>query len=583
LAVALGSVSVLAYRSIEKILGKEQEAQRQLLRTQYRDRIRSESNKLDRLLRMQARALGQHAQFQFGRSDLSLLPLSLLSAGLDPNGFLLAPIWLSERNRNPRTDYLRGLFMAQIRFKEEDLPRLGDVQLNEYFQINSETGAVWRSHSMGDRSFPFSPAIISNTQLLDWHMDDTEIEPGISVRRVTLKVAVARVTFQTRNRGGIASPRSESADRAAAGRNGQPAQRPPRSEPFERPVIFIQCAAETIERDSAIAALREELEEKLQDLDQDSKYTLSDLRNWTWVIGLATFAALCAGCLWLVRTGLSPLRRLSAAVGRVSPKDFCLTMENKDLPTELRPIVDRLTRTLELLRSAFEREKHAAADISHELRTPLAALLTTLEVGLRKPRSPDEYRELLGDCHAIGGRMSELVERLLTLARLDAGADGLRPMTVDAGSLAEECADLVRPLAQARELSLEVCERGPAPLCTDPDKLREILTNLLHNAIEYNRAHGRVELHVGKENGHVELEVRDTGIGISPDQCEHIFERFYRADESRHTNGGLHAGLGLAIVKGYVDLLGGTIRVESAKDEGTTFRVAIPSLTINHS
>jgi heavy metal sensor kinase len=563
---------VLAYRSIEKILAKEQDAQRQLLHTQYENKIHTECSRLDRLLRMQAIALGQRAQFQFGRSDLSLLPLSLLSAGLDPNSCLLAPIWLG-RIRNPRTEYLRGLFMAQIRFNEEDLPRLSDgQQLNEYFQINSETGAVWRSHSMGERSFPISPAVIATAELLKPHWDDTKIEPGVSVRRVTLKVPVAKMTFPTRTRGGTSSPRPESPERAGPGRIERPS-----------PAIFIQCAAETIERDSAIAALHVELDEKLQDLDQESKYTLSNLRNWTWVIGLTTFAALCAGCLWLVRTGLSPLRRLSVAVGRVSPKDFRLTMENKDLPAELRPIVERLTRTLEMLQSAFEREKHAAADISHELRTPLAALLTTLEVGLRKPRSPEEYRELLEDCHSIGGRMSELVERLLTLARLDAGADALRPMTVDAGSLAEECADLVRPLAHARDLSLEVCERGPAPLCTDPDKLREILTNLLHNAIEYNRPHGRVELHVGKENGHVELEVRDTGIGISPDQCEHIFERFYRADESRHTNGGVHAGLGLAIVKGYVDLLGGTIRVESAKDEGTTFRLAIPSLTANQA
>jgi two-component system heavy metal sensor histidine kinase CusS len=113
-------------------------------------------------------------------------------------------------------------------------------------------------------------------------------------------------------------------------------------------------------------------------------------------------------------------------------------------------------------------------------------------------------------------------------------------------------------------------------LRTDPDKLREILTNLLHNAIEYNRPEGSIELALERENGHVLLEVKDTGIGIAPEAREHIFERFYRADPSRQADG-LHAGIGLAIVKGYVDLMGGTISVESTEGQGTTFRVELPA------
>jgi len=113
-------------------------------------------------------------------------------------------------------------------------------------------------------------------------------------------------------------------------------------------------------------------------------------------------------------------------------------------------------------------------------------------------------------------------------------------------------------------------------LNTDPDKLREVLNNLLHNAIEYNRPEGSIELALGRENGHIRVEVRDTGIGIAPEAREHIFERFYRADPSRQADG-LHAGLGLAIVKGYVDLMGGSITVESTEGQGTTFRVDLPA------
>src|SRR5262249_38724729 len=105
--------------------------------------------------------------------------------------------------------------------------------------------------------------------------------------------------------------------------------------------------------------------------------------------------------------------------------------------------------------------------------------------------------------------------------------------------------------------------------------LREVLNNLLHNAIQYNRPDGQIDLVVARHHGRVQLEVRDTGIGIAAESRELIFERFYRADPSR-TSDGMNAGLGLAIVKEYVELMGGQIRVESAPGQGSTFRVELP-------
>jgi len=154
--------------------------------------------------------------------------------------------------------------------------------------------------------------------------------------------------------------------------------------------------------------------------------------------------------------------------------------------------------------------------------------------------------------------------------------DRLRVETVDVSALAEQCTALVRPLAEARGLTLRLHREGEACLQGDPGKLREVLTNLLHNAIEYNRPDGRVDLTVARHNGTLCVEVRDTGVGIAAEARAHIFERFYRADPSRHAEG-LHAGLGLAIVKGYVDLMGGSIAVESAEGQGSTFRVELPA------
>jgi signal transduction histidine kinase len=112
---------------------------------------------------------------------------------------------------------------------------------------------------------------------------------------------------------------------------------------------------------------------------------------------------------------------------------------------------------------------------------------------------------------------------------------------------------------------------------TDPDKLREVIVNLLHNAIQYNQPAGAVDLSAQADNGWLDLQVHDTGQGIAPEAFGHIFERFYRSDPSR-SGSELHAGLGLSIVKGYVGLLGGTITVESQVGQGSTFRVRLPAV-----
>jgi signal transduction histidine kinase len=354
-------------------------------------------------------------------------------------------------------------------------------------------------------------------------------------------------------------------------------------------------------------------------METESQATLVRVRNRLLLIGAITFAATVLGSFWLVRLGLLPLRRLSDAVSRVSPRDFRLPLQNKKMPTELQPIVARLDDTLDMLKRAFDREKKATADISHELRTPLAALLATTELALRKQRSAEEYREMIEDCRLSAQQMNQAVDRLLTLARLDAGVEVLRSQKVDVAVLAGTCAAVVRPLAEARGLTLNFHDhttdelaqavfaatsphgpggpngkrntaqnagerfgclvsgpRLPALVNTDPDKLREVLTNLLHNAIQYNRPDGTIDLSVAREDGQVVIEVSDTGIGMSPEARAQVFERFYRADPSRGTDG-LHAGLGLAIVKEYVELMGATLEVESEEGAGSTFRLVLPA------
>lgn len=346
--------------------------------------------------------------------------------------------------------------------------------------------------------------------------------------------------------------------------------------------VYVHAARPQAELDARLAADAAARDEELRSVQRETQDELTQLRTKLGLIGAGSFLALVVGGWFIVARGLAPVRTLSEAVSLVSEKDFALPVERGDLSVELAPIHARLTQTLDQLRAAFAREKEAVADISHELRTPIASLLATIDVTLRKPRSPEQYRATLEDCRGIAKQLGQLVERIMTLASLDAGTARGSVSRVDAAELAGGCATVIRPLAEAHGLTFSLSAVGPAELDTDPDRLREVLVNLMHNAVEYNSPAGKVELGVRAADGRVVFEVRDTGIGMTDEVKAKIFKRFYRADASR-TATGVHAGLGLAIVKEYVERLGGTIEVESRPGEGSLFRVSFPAAPSDQS
>jgi heavy metal sensor kinase len=595
LAVSLLASSLFVYRNAQEYRKAEEKAKEQLIEAQYQDRRRNAEEHLKNALLSQAQLLARlvQVQLEWYRADL-IQPLMLLglSNSFNPSGYALQPLWLAEGVPISRFDspspsgfihyYVRTRITPHLnKIKLDEMLLARDSQAGEYFQIDCPPSNSYYSPTMAGQSFTLPAADFEQEQVFHFIFDDTKLGKTL-VHRVVLQASgVARERPRTapvsrdRRENQTASPRPSSA----------PPGPPPGPPGVSRgPTIYVHCATKTDRLDAELAGFGQQRDDELAKIADETRDSLSDLRQWLWGISLAVFAATAAGTFWLVPLGLSPLRRLSYAVSRVSVKDFRLPLDERPLPLELRPIAERLATTLDLLKRAFAREKQSVADISHELRTPLAALLTTTEFGLRKPRSAEHYRELLGDVHASAQQMNQIVERLLTLARLDAGVDRLRVQKVDVSALAKQCADVVRPLAEARGLKLSVKNHSTnngddGDSCrvvqTDPDKLREIVSNLLHNAIQYNRPGGAVDLSVERANGTLEVEVHDTGIGIAPEAKERIFERFYRADPSRGGDD-LHSGLGLAIVKEYIDLMGGSIGVESTEGQGSTFRVLLP-------
>jgi heavy metal sensor kinase len=556
--LTLGAVLGLLYQNTLRTLEEKQATTEALLLKEHESRHRAVRDQFDREILHRAQNLANFVQYQSVPIGRDIYPVCAAAAAiLYPNGQLLAPLWLAAGSNEALA---RGLMIhpyATIQLPGDLQYRDDDSRAPEYVQISSQKGEILqRSRSMRSMSLPLPGEVRHNLGVSEFHFGDSELA-GVAVRYVTLKVPVWRYR---------AAPRRRQADTPPARPNGE--------DRFV-PTIFIQCAVPTAPRAARLAANNLELVTHQAGLRAMSRETMDKLRNRLIWIGIATFITVMAGACWLIGVGLSSLHRLSDAVSRVSERDFRLKFDSRDLPVELRPISDRLERTLEQLGRAFAREKQAAADISHELRTPLAAMLTTIEVALRKPRTPEKYQEFLMECRTIGRQMTGMVERLLILARMDSGADLVRPQEVDVGSVAEQCVSLVRPLAEARGLRMQLSCGAGTTLHTDPDKLREVLNNLLHNAIDYNRPNGRVDVNVARENGHVQVDIQDTGIGIAPEACERIFERFYRADSSRQAES-IHAGVGLSIVKGYVDLMGGTVAVKSQPGRGSTFQVRLP-------
>ncbi len=612
LGLALAAVSFLVYRTTQQRLAEHKDEAEKLIRAQSEERCITERGRLDAELNNEAHILAREAQGRIEARVASQMTLQgfwfeerhrnpdlvwfeerhrippsrshvptplafyegVLTA-LNPMGsHVVNPFWMAETGvgagPGPWAAAWHDGYRPAIRLDGGELPL--QLTLADYVQIDSTWNRSYRSESLRNHPFPFDRESFAADPVYEVKFDEIELEPGKTVRRVTLKAPFAQLGgWAGRGRFPGPPPQTPPSPSGPSPRGGSA-----RAEPPSKPAILIQCGYDTDRLARLTEGFEEDRKAEVDRVEKQNQTTLAELRGHLLITSLATFAAVVLGVYFLVWLGLLPLQRLGDAVSKVSEKDFRLQFDDARLPSELAPIVDRLKHTLNELRLAFEREKQAAADISHELRTPVAALLTTIEVTLKKPRKPEEYREVLSECHESGQQINQLVERLLMLARIDAGVDRLRVEKVDVAALAEQCTALVRPLAEARGLKLRLHSEGEAVLAADPGKLREVLTNLLHNAIEYNRPDGSIDLTVARDNGTLRVEVRDTGVGIAPEAQLRIFERFYRADPSRYAEGP-HAGLGLAIVKGYVDLMGGSIDVESAVGQGSTFRVELPA------
>ncbi len=286
-------------------------------------------------------------------------------------------------------------------------------------------------------------------------------------------------------------------------------------------------------------------------------------------------AIVTVGGYWLVRRALAPVEQITRAAERITQHNLNDRLPVTNTGDELERLSISLNRMIARLDDAFQNSIRFVADASHELRTPLTILRGELESMAEDGRLGTEWRERAASLLEETEQLSRIVEQLFTLSRLDAGEAQSDCSSFDLAELARTTAEQMNLLAEDKGISI-TCEAGqPVTVEGDPTRLKQVVVNLLDNAIKYTSKNGAIQLRIRAVNGHAILEVEDNGIGISAEALPHVFERFFRVDQAR-SDDSEGAGLGLSIVKSICTAHGAEVDVVSVPQMGTRFRVKMP-------
>ena len=289
--------------------------------------------------------------------------------------------------------------------------------------------------------------------------------------------------------------------------------------------------------------------------------------------GLAATALAFGGGWALATQAVRPAREIAEQAEAITAGSLGSRIRAHSDASEYRRLVAVLNDMLDRLKAAFEAQRRFVADASHEIRHPLAVLRAALDLALRRERSPEEYRVAIEDAIHQTDRVGTLAEGLLTLARTDAGVLNPRREPHDLSELAAGACRSLELIAASRGVSLEV-RAAPLAVALDPALIGRVIDNLIDNAIKVTPAGGTVVVQVEPFDGAALVHVIDRGPGVPLELREHLFERFFRGDAARVTDGG--AGLGLAIAKGIAEAHGGSMTYAPNVPAGSRFTLRLP-------
>lgn len=295
----------------------------------------------------------------------------------------------------------------------------------------------------------------------------------------------------------------------------------------------------------------------------------------TFLVALpAMFLVAAAGGFALVRLALKPVDQIIQTAERISHSNLEARLPVPHSGDEIERLSNALNNMIQRLGHAFAANSRFMADSSHELRTPLTIMRAELESFLAvEGRDPASLRLAVALLEEID-RLTGIVGGLLEISRLDSGEDDSAAFHVDLASIVSAVAEQVEPLAHDKQLGIEMHTSGPVFVRANPAAIKQITVNLLDNAIKYTPPGGKIQISVGTRGQQAMLQVSDTGIGIPDAAIPQVFDRFFRVDKSRASDGG--SGLGLSIVRSICTSLGGSVSVTSQLGKGSRFSVVLP-------
>lgn len=284
------------------------------------------------------------------------------------------------------------------------------------------------------------------------------------------------------------------------------------------------------------------------------------------------------GGWFLAGRALKPVDLITRSAKKITAENLSHRLEVVNPNDEIGRLAETFNMTLARLENSFRRTRQFSADVSHELRTPLTILQGETEVGIKWVKEPDEFRELLQSNLDEIKRMSNIIEALLELSRMEEGGVKLELQEIGLRALFEELVQQRSILVREKELHIRLEAAKELYVWGDWLRLRQVFANLIDNAIKYTPEGGAITLTLEEVDARVRVEVTDTGPGIPAEDIPFIFDRFYRVDKARNrAHGG--SGLGLSLAKTFTEAHGGRIEVVSKVGSGSTFIVHLPLFT----
>ncbi len=297
-------------------------------------------------------------------------------------------------------------------------------------------------------------------------------------------------------------------------------------------------------------------------------------RNFALLFIAVLFGGVVASALIAIivtRRGLRPLREMTESLGRIGPDQLKQRIGSTGWPRELQPLAIAFDQMLKRLDDSFTRLSQFSADLAHELRTPIANMLGEAQVALTRDRTAADYRETIESTVAECERLSRIVDNLLFVARVDAAREPIARKRFNARAAVEKIAEFYQTVADDHHVTI-TCS-GNGQIYADPDLFERAVGNLLDNALRFTPENGSIQIALCQREADFEVAISDNGCGIAPQHLPRVFDRFYRAESSRGSDG---AGLGLALVKSIVDLHGGSAIIESNLGRGTIVKLIFP-------